>query len=123
MNYGNNTEPDFLPDFNLQHVNHMMHFYHVQKMYLAYFGKVPSSYSFSNRDIEKFHGKFPEKFETNILGKHFKRYIERADHKADIIYILKNEIILEQEPDKVHVYFHDENSALLHQAPGVFKRI
>ncbi|MFN4763687.1 AAA family ATPase [Gillisia sp. Q332] len=115
MNYGNNTEPDFLPDFNLQHVNHLIHFYQVQKMYLGYFGKVPSSYTFSNRDIEKFHGKFPEKFETNILGKHFRHCIEKKDHAAEIIYILKNEIILEQEPDEVHLYFHDENSAHLHQ--------
>ena len=115
MNHGNNIEPDFLPNFNLQHVTHTMNFNHVQKMYLAYFGKVPSFYTFSNRDIEKFHGKFPEKFGTNILGKHFRRYIEREDHKGEIIYILKQEIILEQEPDEVNVYFQDENSALLHQ--------
>ena len=115
MNYGNNIEPDFLPEFNLKHVSHMMKFYHVEKMYLAYFGKVPSYYIFSNRDIERFHQKFPKKFESNILGKHFRRCFEREDYKAEIIYILKHEIILEQEPDEVHVYFHDENSALLHQ--------
>lgn len=122
MNYGKNIEPDFLPDFNLQHVNHMMNFYQVQKMYLAYFGKVPSYYTFSNQDIQSFHRKFPKKFKAFILGKHFRRCIEKEDHKAEIIYILKHEIILEQDPDEVHVYFHDENSALLHQLLEFVKR-
>ncbi|MBZ9631629.1 AAA family ATPase [Salegentibacter sp. LM13S] len=115
MNYRNNKEPKFLPDFNLQHVNHMMNFYHVQKMYLAYFGKVPSYYTFSNRDIEKFHQRFSETFATNILGKHFRRCYDKDEHKAEIIYILKQEIMLEQDPDEINVYFQDENSALLDQ--------
>ena len=121
MNYGNNTEPQFLPDFNLQHINHMMNFFHVTKMYLAYFGKVPSNYTFPNLDIEKFHQEFPKKFGTNILGKHFRQTLDREDHKAEIIYILKDEIILEQDPDDVTVYFHDENIALLKEIMSYVK--
>ncbi|SOC81607.1 ATPase family associated with various cellular activities (AAA) [Salinimicrobium sediminis] len=115
MNYGNNTEPQFLPDFNLQHVNHMMNFYHVQKMYLGYFGKVPSYYRFYNRDIESFHLKFPEEFGSCILARHFNRDYDQKEEKADIIYVLKQQIIVEQEPDEVSVYFQDENSELLLQ--------
>lgn len=113
MNNGNNTEPEFLPDFNLQHVNHIMNFYHAEKMYMAYFGKVPSFYSIPDLDIESLHHKFLEEFGTRILGKHFKRSFERDDHKADIIYILKHNIIVEQDPDEVTIYFQDENSPLL----------
>ncbi|WP_289023067.1 hypothetical protein [uncultured Salegentibacter sp.] len=109
----NNKEPEFLPDFNLQHVNHMMNFYHVQKMYLAYFGKVPSYYTFSNRDIERFHQEFPRKFSSNILGKHFRRRFEKEGHKAEIIYILKNRIIVEQEPDEINIYFQEEDATFL----------
>lgn len=39
MNHGINTEPEFLTDFNLQHVNQLMNFYHVQKMYRPISGK------------------------------------------------------------------------------------
>ena len=113
MNCGSNIEPEFLPDFNLQHVNHMMNFYHVQKMYMGYFGKIPSSFIFSDCDVQSFHQKFPEEFGTNILGKHFRRYFEREDHIAEVIYILKQEIIVEQDPGEVNVYFQDENSDLL----------
>jgi energy-coupling factor transporter ATP-binding protein EcfA2 len=113
MNYGINTEPQFLPEFNLQHVNHMMNFYHVPKMFLGYFGKVPSHYRFYNRDIEKFWPMFREKFGSYILGKHFKRDFDQKEESAEIIYILKHEIIVEQEPDEVSVYFQDENSELL----------
>lgn len=115
MNYGNNIEPEFLPDFNLKHVNHMMNFYHLPKMYLAYFGKVPSYYTFDNRDIQSFHCEFPEKFERNILGKHFRRNFDSKEYESEIIYILNQEIILEQEPDKIYVYFHDNSSALLQE--------
>ncbi|MFD0976552.1 AAA family ATPase [Salinimicrobium gaetbulicola] len=113
MNYGNNREPQFLPDFNLQHVNHMLNFFHVTKMYLGYFGKVPSYYTFPERDIEKFHKEFPQKYGTNILGKHFRQTYGRKDHKAEIIYILKDKIIVEQDPDEVTMYFQEENSPLL----------
>ena len=115
MNYQTNTEPPFLPEFNLQHVNHMMNFYHVPKMYLGYFGKIPSYYTFSNCDLERFHLRFPEQFRTNILGQHFRRRYERADHEAEMIYILKQKIIVEQDRGEVNIYFQDEHSALLLQ--------
>ncbi|MGI0107470.1 AAA family ATPase [Salinimicrobium sp. WS361] len=112
MNYGNNTEPEFLPDFNLQHVNHLMNFYHLPKMYLGYFGKVPSYYSFSSRDMKRFYSEFQAKFKEEILGKHFMRNFEREEYKADVI-ILKQQIMLEQDADEVTVYFHNENASLL----------
>ena len=113
VNYGSNIEPEFLPEFNLKHVSHMMNFYHAPKMYMAYFGRIPSYYTFQNRDIEKFHQQFPKEFRNNILGKHFRQSFEREHHKAEIIYILKNKIILEQERDEVMVYFQEEDSPLL----------
>ena len=113
MNYGNNIEPGFLPEFNLKYIHNAMNFFNVPKMYAAYFGKVPSHYIFSDRDIESFHSKFPERFGKNILGKHFRRGFEREDHKAEIIYILEQEIIVEQDTDEVNVYFQNEQSAFL----------
>ncbi len=113
MNYGNNTEPEFLPDFNLQHVNHLMNFYHLPKMYLGYFGKVPSYYSFSSRDMKRFYPEFQAKFKEEILGKHFMRNFEKEEYKADVIFILKQQIMLEQDADEVTVYFHNENASLL----------
>lgn len=121
MNYGNKIEPEFLPDFNLQLVNHMMNFYHLPKMYLAYFGKVPSSFAFDNRDTQSFHGIFTKKFENNILGQHFRRNFERKDYEAEIIYVLKQKIILEQEPDKINIYFHDNSSNLLQELISFIK--
>jgi len=100
----------------------MMNFYHVQKMYLGYFGKVPSNYRFYNRDTESFHLKFQEKFGSYILGKHFTRDFDQKEDKAEVIYILKQETIVEQEPDEVSLYFHNENSELLLRLQEFIKR-
>lgn len=112
MNYGNNRERHSLPSFDVRCASGM-HFSHVCKMYVGYFGVIPNLYTFPDIDMEKFHGLFPKEFGEWILGQHVNKIADREDWKCEIKYVLKEKILLEKDDDEVCVLFQEENSELL----------
>ena len=122
MNYGNNTEPAFPPNFQLKDL--VRHWgLHVKILFMSYFNKIPSSHTFTEVDLEKFHTEFPRQFKGKILAHHFDKNIESEEWKDNVIYILDEQIIVNKTHDEVIIYFHNENSKLLNDVISLAKNL
>lgn len=112
MNYGNNRKRNSLPSFDVRCASGM-HFSHVCKMYIGYFGVLPSHYTFPDIDKEKFYELFPKEFRQWILGRHVVKNTDKEDWKCDITYVLKEKILVEIDDNEVCILFQQENGELL----------
>ncbi|WP_324720520.1 AAA family ATPase [Salinimicrobium sp. HB62] len=115
MNYGEKTEPKFLPEFDLKYIIDRWGSYNKENLYLAYYRKIPSSFTFSDIDMKEFHQQFADKFQDCLLGYHYDKYDGRAAWQNDFTYVLTNEILLHKEKDEVTVYFSDEYFSLVRE--------
>lgn len=115
MNYANNTEPEFSPDFDLiSLIDKWGHFNH-EALYMGYFGAVASQHVFEELDMAKFHREFPKRFQKKILGYHFQKNERGGEWQGDFTYVLEKEIIVYKERNEVTVFFRRENCALLNE--------
>ncbi|OEY72837.1 hypothetical protein APR40_11360 [Salegentibacter salarius] len=113
MNYKNNKEPKFLPGFDLSSLFDKWGDLDIDTLFIGYFGKVPSRYSYQEVDMEAFHLDFPKRFQDYILGYHFKKESKNSDFKNDFVYVLDKEILVIQDSDEIYILFQNETCELL----------
>lgn len=113
MNYGINQEPPVLPEYNLKYIDQHGLYYYTSKLYLAYFGRLGSIYIFPDLDISRFLENFPQEFDSEILGQHFKKYLGQKEEVGQQIYILREDILINITTDSVIVYFVNRDGPLL----------
>ncbi|MGI0105602.1 AAA family ATPase [Salinimicrobium sp. WS361] len=113
MNYGNKTEPQFLPEFNLTFIIDRWGSLNPELLYTGYYGTIASQQTFSNVDMKKFYREFPVRFQKNILGHHFKKNDSVEEWKCDYSYVLEDEIVVYKDNDEITVFFNKEDHELL----------
>ncbi|MBO2546027.1 AAA family ATPase [Salegentibacter sp. BDJ18] len=123
MNYKKNKEPKFLPGFNLSSLFDKWGDLDIDTLFIGYFGKVPSRYSYKEVNMEEFHLDFPKRFQDYILGYHFKKVSKNSDFKNDFVYVLDQEILVIQDSDEIYILFQNETCELLSEIIDFTKKL
>ncbi|MCR9228609.1 MAG: AAA family ATPase [Flavobacteriaceae bacterium] len=79
------------------------------KVYVSYFERIPSKYSYYKLNFKGLIEEFPKAFENEILNHHF--ILQKTD-KHDLgkhMFILRNEILVAMNSDEFAVLFHKES--------------
>ncbi|MFD1079891.1 hypothetical protein, partial [Longispora fulva] len=93
MNYGSNMEPGLLTGFQLKDLIDKWGDLSHKMLFMSRFGKLPSTHTFVEVDLKKFHSEFPSRYQEKIMGFYYEKNSGREDWKDEYIYVLQNEII------------------------------